>query len=113
MEGDAEMTEREIQKRADEALPLFRDPTPERREWLVRRFRDMDARCKRRTFEQWNAEIDEITDVLRGIELGERPRPKDETLRALLRRRTQIQEFLVNGNGPEPEWPWQAPEGAG
>lgn len=107
------MTEEEIQKRADEGLKLFADQTPERREWLVKRFRDMNARCKKRTFEEWRAEESAIDAFFLEVEFGKRPRPSDETLRRLWNRKAAISNFLYNGEGPEPEWPWKAPEELG
>lgn len=100
------MTEERIQALLEEGMRMVADPTPERRAQMEKRLRDMNARCKKRTFEEWEAELESIMDRLGSV-------PESEKNVPWARRMWAIHNFLYNGEGPEPEWPWKAPEDLG
>ena len=69
------MTEVRIQTLLQEGMRMDADPTTERRAQMEKRLRDMNARCKKRTFEEWESELESIRDRLGSVPESEKDVP--------------------------------------
>lgn len=99
------MNESELEALVDLGMSMVRDPTPERRAWMEGRIRRVLGKCRRRTYEEWEAELDAVEKRLAA--LGQPTEDNMETGRRLARRSCEIHRFLYEDCGaPEPEWPW-------
>lgn len=105
-----EQTEAKIKAMVDEGMSLIRDPTPEKRVTMEARVRRVFENCKRRTRDEWVAELDALDERLRELDPD-----KDFALgRRIWKRTVSISRFLYEDRGaPEPEWPWSEDEAEG